>query len=82
MYEAPIGGLAAAGKVHWSGQGEMCALEASERVGGRVQIGANQVGSGAAWIHRTIGNPAFNLACGLKLLSRGGTNKEWVNEIN
>ena len=78
---AGIAGLSAASKLHKSGQVEVCVLEASERVGGRIhsgKIGENKVEFGAAWIHGTIGNPVFDLACDLGLLSK--SDKEWMNE--
>ena len=78
---AGIAGLSAASKLHKSGQVEACVLEASERVGGRIhsgKIGENEVEFGAAWIHGTVGNPVFDLACDLGLLSK--SDKEWMNE--
>ena len=78
---AGIAGLSAASKLHKSGQVEVCVLEASERVGGRIhsgKIGENKVEFGAAWIHGTKGNPVFDLACDLGLLSK--SDKEWMNE--
>ena len=80
---AGIAGLSAASKLYQSGQAEVCVLEAGQRVGGRVhtgKIGDNQVEFGAAWIHGTIANPIFDLACDLKLLSKADINKEWTNE--
>ena len=80
---AGIAGLSAASKLYQSGKAEVCVLEASKRVGGRIhtgKIGDNQVEFGAAWIHGTIANPIFDLACDLKLLSKADINKEWVNE--
>lgn len=80
---AGIAGLSAASKLRKSGQVEVCVLEASERVGGRIhtgKIGDNKVEFGAAWIHGTVENPIFDLACDLQLLDKSDINKEWVNE--
>lgn len=80
---AGIAGLAAASKLHKSGKFEVCVLEASERVGGRIhtgKIGENTVEFGAGWIHGTIDNPIFDLACDLKFLCKSDLDKKWVNE--
>ena len=80
---AGIAGLSAASKLYESGQVEVCVLEASERVGGRIhtgKIGNSTVEFGATWIHGTVGNPIFDLACDLKYLHESDINKEWINE--
>ena len=80
---AGIAGLSAASKLHKSGKFDVCVLEASERVGGRIhtgKIGENTVEFGAGWIHGTIDNPIFDLACDLKLLHKSDFDKKWMNE--
>ena len=80
---AGISGLSAASKLHRSGQVELCVLEASERVGGRVHIGKigdNTVEFGAAWIHGTVDNPIFDLACDLQFLLKSDRDKKWLSE--
>ena len=80
---AGIAGLSAASKFHKSGQVEVCVLEASERVGGRIhtgKIGENTVEFGAGWIHGTVDNPIFDLACDLQFLHKSDLDKKWVNE--
>lgn len=80
---AGIAGLCAASKLHKSGQVEVCVLEASERVGGRIhtgKIGENTVEFGAEWIHGTVDNPIFDLACNLQFLHKSDLDKKWVNE--
>ncbi|XP_078372823.1 peroxisomal N(1)-acetyl-spermine/spermidine oxidase-like isoform X2 [Oculina patagonica] len=80
---AGIAGLAAASKLHKSGKFEVCVLEASKRVGGRIhtgKFGENTVEFGAGWIHGTIDNPIFDLACDLKFLHKSDVDKKWVNE--
>ena len=80
---AGIAGLSAASKLLKSGQVEVCVLEASERVGGRIhtgKIGQNTVEFGAQWIHGTVGNPIFDLACDLRFLQKSNLDKKWVNE--
>ena len=82
---AGIAGLSAASKLHKSGQVEVCVLEASERVGGRIHtgnIGENTVEFGAGWIHGTVDNPIFDLACDLQFLHKSDLDKKWVNEDN
>ncbi|KAJ7394385.1 hypothetical protein OS493_000194 [Desmophyllum pertusum] len=80
---AGIAGLSAANKLYKSGQVDVCVLEASERVGGRIhtgKIGDNTVEFGAAWIHGTVGNPIFDLACDLKFLLKSDLYKMWKND--
>ena len=80
---AGIAGLSVASKLHKSGKCEVCVLEASGRVGGRIhtgKIGENTVEFGAGWIHGTIDNPIFGLACDLKFLHKSDLDKKWVNE--
>ncbi|XP_022789627.1 spermine oxidase-like [Stylophora pistillata] len=80
---AGIAGLSAAHKLHESGLVDVCVLEASDRVGGRIntgKIGNNTVEFGASWIHGTIGNPIFDLACELNLLQKSDVDKTWINE--
>lgn len=80
---AGIAGLSAASKLHKSGKFDVCVLEARERVGGRIhtgKVGENTVEFGAGWIHGTIDNPIFDLACDLKLLHKSDLDKKWVNE--
>ena len=80
---AGIAGLSAASKLHKSGQVEVCVLEASERVGGRIhtgKIGENTVEFGAAWIHGTVDNPIFDMACDLQFLHKSDLDKSWVSE--
>ncbi|XP_068696345.1 peroxisomal N(1)-acetyl-spermine/spermidine oxidase-like [Montipora foliosa] len=78
---AGIAGLSAAAKLYQSGQVEVCVLEASDRVGGRMhtaRIGDTKVEFGAAWIHGTVKNPIFDLACDLQMLDKADINKRWV----
>ena len=80
---AGISGLSAASKLYKSGQVEVCVLEASERVGGRVhtgKIGDNTVEFGAAWIHGTVDNPIFDLACDLQFILKSDRDKKWLSE--
>lgn len=80
---AGVAGLTAASKLYQSGQVEVCVLEASERVGGRmhtVTMGETKVEFGASWIHGTVGNPIFDLACNLKVLNKDDINKTWIHQ--
>ena len=80
---AGISGLSAASKLQKSGQVEVCVLEASERVGGRIhtgKIGENTVEFGAGWIHGTVDNPIFDLACDLQFLLKSDLDKKWVSD--
>lgn len=82
---AGIAGLSAASILYKSGQVEVCVLEASERVGGRIHtgmIGENIVEFGAGFIHGTVDNPIFDLACDLQFLHKSDLDKKWVNEDN
>lgn len=82
---AGIAGLSAACKLHESGQVDVCVLEASDRLGGRIhtgKVGNNPVEFGASWIHGTVGNPIFDLACDLKYLQKSDVDQQiaWINE--
>ncbi|XP_068754968.1 peroxisomal N(1)-acetyl-spermine/spermidine oxidase-like [Montipora capricornis] len=78
---AGIAGLSAAAKLYQSGQVEVCVLEASDRVGGRMHtamIGNTKVEFGATFIHGTVENPIFDLACDLQMLDKADINKSSV----
>ena len=68
---AGTAGLSAANHLLQTGLVDVCVLEGSDRVGGRVhtsEIGNHIVELGAAWIHGTVGNPIYHFASKNNLL--------------
>ncbi|XP_028657385.2 spermine oxidase [Erpetoichthys calabaricus] len=82
---AGLAGLAATKTLLENGFTDVTILEASDRVGGRVQsvkLGHTILDLGATWIHGTIGNPVFHLAEDNGLLEETTEGERSVGRIS